>query len=143
MSASLRFSVGPKVFVAGWTILLAALVHIAWHVGRPRSMRLSLDWDFHWLLGLAAGLWMTWVFVRRFQSTKRRRALLAAGVLGLALGQLVQPSLEAILGDVSLAAVYPLVRWSLFAQFSAAWLAGCAVVLVVVSKGRNGGAEEP
>ena len=115
--------------VVGLAILLAVLVHVDWHLGRPQHMRLSLDWSFHWLLGLAAGASMAWIFARRFEPDASWRWLSLVGVLGLTLGQIVQPALEVVAYGVTFEQVYPQVRWHLFAAFAAAWVAGGAFVL--------------
>ena len=110
------------MFIAGWAILVAALVHIDWHFGRPQSMRLSMDWDSHWLLGLGAGVWLSHSFARRLGSGRGGLALVATGLLGFILRQIVQPGLEAITSRVTFATANPPVRWSIFVAFSVAWL---------------------
>ena len=115
---------------AGWAFLLAALVHLDWHLGRPLEMRLSLAWPLHWLTGLAAGAAMAWMFLKRFEPSAAWRRLVLVGVLGFVLGQFVEPALEVVAFGVTFEQVYPWVRWRLFFEFAAAWGAGCAAVLV-------------
>ena len=120
------------VRVVGWALLLALLVHLDWHLGRPQHMPPSLDWSFHWLLGLAAGASMAWIFVRRFEPGAVWRSLALVGALGLVLGQLVEPALEMVAFGVTFEQVYPAVRWHVFGAFAAAWVAGGVFVLGAV-----------
>ncbi len=119
------------VLVLVWAVILAVLVHVDWHVGRPGHMRLSLDWPFHWLLGLAAGAGMGWLFLRRRGHGGAERMLAFTGGLGLVLGQVVEPALEVVAYGETFEAVYPAVRWELFAAFAAAWVAGAALAVAV------------
>ncbi len=120
------------VRLVGWAFLLAILVHVDWHLGRPLEMRLSLAWRLHWLLGLIAGAAMAYLLARRVEPGPAWRRLALVGALGFVLGQLVQPALEVVAYGVSFGRVYPSVRWCLFAEFAVAWAAGSALVLGAV-----------
>lgn len=142
MSDGPRSRFRTAVFIAVFAVAVAVLIHLDWHVGRPRHMRYSLDWDFHWVLGLGAGIGMALIFVRRFGSGKAGPALLVTGMLGFLLGQIVQPALEAIGNSLAFGTVNPPVRWSVFAGFSIAWLAGSAVVLALALRRASAGRAE-
>lgn len=48
---------------------------------------------------------------------------------GFFVGQIIEPALEVLFYRESFAAVNPPVRWQLFGEFAAAWLAGGFAVL--------------
>ena len=118
------------IFVLVWAAVLAALVHVDWHVGRPADMPPSLGWPFHWLLGLATGIVMAWSFLRRRRSQTEGVDLSIALGLGLVLGQVVEPTLEVLIFQESFATVNPAVRWELFATFTLALMGGVAAAAV-------------
>ncbi len=93
-------------------------------------MRLSLAWRLHWLVGLVTGAAMAWLLARRFERQAAWRWLALVGALGFVLGQIVEPTLEVVAYGVTFEQVYPSVRWRLFAEFTAAWVAGSVLVLV-------------
>lgn len=88
----------------------------------------SLDWSMHWVLGLVTGIGMGWSFIRRYGASKAGVALAKAAGIGLLLGQLVEPALEALIFRESFEAVNPPIRWRLFVSFTVAWMGGVVAV---------------
>jgi hypothetical protein len=108
-------------------LLLAVAVHLDWHVGRAEHFRLSLGWPYHWLMGVPGVGLAAWYAARRWERLVVP-FLLNVGV-ALVLGQLIEPVLEALVYGDTLASVFPVDRWRIFVEFTAAGLLAGAAVL--------------
>jgi hypothetical protein len=109
-------------------LLLAALVHLDWHVARPTHHRLSLGWSQHWLLAIA-GFALAGVYIaRRWPKAPWKAAAVNVG-LALLVGHIIEPVLEAAYYGGELA--YPVgpERWSAFGAFVAAGLPALAAAV--------------
>ena len=123
-------------------IVLAVIVHLDWHLARSHHHRLSMEWQYHWVIGFFAFvlllLFCSWKWPEHFL-----RAALLNALVGLLLGQIVEPLSEAWGYHVSVADVFTLERWRVFFEFSLAGMIGslCGIALISnyrrVAKGRE------
>ena len=111
-------------YVSIWaTLLIAVIVHVDWHFGRGHDHHLSLSLRYHWMLGLVAFFLLALFCARKWP----RNAVVAAlvnGILGLFIGQIVEPLLEVVLYRVPVANGFTGERWAVFGQFGAAAVVG-------------------
>jgi len=115
-------------------LLLAAMVHVDWHVGRGVHHGMSLGWPCHWIVGAVSLAVVAWL-VLRWQH--RLRTLLAVLVTGLAAGQIVEPWLETLLFRLSWSEVMPAERWRIFLEFTVAGVLGVLLVPATVHVARR------
>ncbi|MCI0434511.1 MAG: hypothetical protein L0271_12855 [Gemmatimonadetes bacterium] len=113
----------------GLIALMAVVIHLDWHIGRELHHGLSFAWPYHWVLGLVSFAAVTWRIVRVEHRHAPVARLLTVLVGGLIAGQLVEPWLETVIYRETWAAVMPVERWRIFAEFTAAGAVGSAVVL--------------
>src|SRR5688572_3645513 len=111
-------------------LLIAAAVHLDWHLGRPEHMQHSLAWEHHWIFGLILGSCIACFLTWRRAAAPVSQFLLVA-LAGFVAGQILEPIGEVLIFDESLSFVYPVVRWVLFLEFAAAFLAGGMACLVL------------
>jgi hypothetical protein len=120
----------PIGFWIGWIVVVGVIVHLDWHLGRPHHIPLSLAFPHHWIVGLITGFALGSHATRSNPSHATRWFVLVGG-LGLVAGQVLEPIGEVLVyDDVTLASVYPDVRWRLFGQFAIAFVVGGAAVLI-------------
>ena len=94
-------------------LVLAATVHIDWHLARPAHHRLSLGWDQHWLFAaLAFGL-VGWIVARSWPAEAWRLGGLIA-TLGIMLAQVVEPMAEVALYQHRIGYPDEPARWTAF-----------------------------
>jgi hypothetical protein len=104
-------------------LFLAVLVHVDWHLGRAQHHRLSMGWEYHWVTGFVAFFLV--ILIVAWKSPEHLEFAAALNVvLGLFLGQIVEPLLEVLGYHVSLATALPPERWKVFFQFCLAGLVG-------------------
>ena len=115
-------------------LLLMVLVHVDWHLGRGHHHRMSGEWRYHWLLGLAAFFLLVIYVARKWPGNPLPVAILTAAV-GLFLGQIVEPLLEVVGYHFPIAIVLSPERWRVFFEFCAAGLAGFVLAALVVRRG--------
>ena len=89
-------------------VLLAAIIHTDYHLARPHHMRLSLDWDYHWLVALPVS------------------ALAAFGA------QVVEPVAEELFYNGRFGMEVTGFRWMVFAEFMAAGVVAFAATAAVL-----------
>lgn len=101
------------------SLLLAAGIHVDWHLARPHHHRWSLAWPYHWVFAGALCFVVGWWIARRWPAT---RWPVGAGtfLLAVILAQVVEPILEAAFYQHRLG--YPIEpeRWTVFVQCMAA-----------------------
>jgi hypothetical protein len=114
-------------------LVLAVLTHVDWHIARPHHLRLSLDWDYHWLLGVLVFGWAA-RYVRRRWPTQ----LWEASALNLALAalgaQIVEPVAEGLYYFHRWTPPTDPLRWTAFAQFFAAGLLAYLGVMAALER---------
>jgi len=101
-------------------IVLAVAIHVDWHVARPHHHRLSLDWDYHWLLGVAVFAAAAAYVVYRWPGElwEASAVNLVAGVVG---GILAIPAGTGLYYEHRLVAPTA-AEWDAFTQFATAGL---------------------
>jgi uncharacterized YccA/Bax inhibitor family protein len=104
-------------------LFLMVLVHVDWHLGRAHHHRLSMEWEYHWITGLVGFFLMVLIVARKRPENLALAAALNV-LLGLFLGQIVEPLLEVLGYRVSVATALPPERWMVFFQFCIAGLVG-------------------
>jgi hypothetical protein len=120
----------PIGFWIAWIIAIGVIVHLDWHLGRPHHIPLSLAFPHHWIVGLIIGFVLA-ANATRSNPTHAIGLFALVGGLGLFAGQVLEPIGEVLYYDgVTLANVYPYVRWRLFGQFAIAFVVGGASVLI-------------
>lgn len=106
------------------------MTHIDWHLGRPGHDHLSFQLSYHWLLALPAFLPLAWLAGTRSPNAAGRAGMRMI-LLGLLIGQGLEPLGEALLGE-GLEPFTNATRWRVFAEFLAAGLLTFFLGLMVV-----------
>jgi hypothetical protein len=109
-------------------LILATLVHVDWHVGRPVHHRLSLGWSTHWLFAIAFFAAAGWYIARRWSSTPWKAAAWNVGIALLA-GQVLEPALESLVYSGRFGYPVGQERWIVFAECAGAGLPALALVV--------------
>jgi hypothetical protein len=105
----------PRGPAAILSLVLAAAIHVDWHLARPHEHRLSLEWSNHWIATAAVFLIAGCVIARLWP--QHRWTLAAIAWLGAALvGQVVEPVLESVLYAGRLGYDVEPARWTAFWQ---------------------------
>lgn len=117
-----------RIGVAMLGLLLAAGIHVDWHLARPHHHRLSADWDGHWIFAIALFALVGCVVARTWPGERVR---VGAWVLGVAIvvAQVVVPLLEAAIYDRTLAYDVEPARWTAFFVCVGAGIPACALAL--------------
>jgi hypothetical protein len=101
-------------------VLLAAAIHIDWHLARPgHHAELSGHWPQHWLLGIPVFVLLA-LYESRRPSHQRWRSSTILILVGVFLGQVLEPLSELFGAPWSYA--FSSIRWQAFAEFMAAGL---------------------
>jgi len=131
----------PRVWLAA--IWIGVMIHLDWHLGRPGHDHRSFDFVYHWLLAIPAFAPIAWLVHRRWPG----RAYAAGAViilLGVLLGQGLEPLGEVIHFGAGAEPFTNRVRWRIFAEFLIAGVLVFLVVHAVVSRrGKAGEPKEP
>lgn len=110
----------PRIATVVLSLLLAAVLHLDWHLARPTHHRLSLGWPYHWVAtALLAGA-IAWLIARgwRHHAWQTGAFVFVAAVI---IAQGVEPLLEAAFYDHRLAYEVEPERWhTLFVTLMAA-----------------------
>ena len=99
---------------------LGLMVHLDWHLGRPGHDALSFHLPWHWLLAVPAFLPIAWLVKRQWPDAALKAGLVVV-LLGLLIGQVLEPLGESLLGAGTEPFTNPL-RWRAFAEFVGAGL---------------------
>jgi hypothetical protein len=119
-------------------VLIAVAIHLDFHMGRPHHWEGSLGWEYHWLFGLVSLFLFGWYVARKWP--ERPWLVLAVnGLLGLFVGQIIEPLGEVLFYRESLRNVYPPERWIVFGEFALAGLVGAVlgILLFLASRRRH------
>lgn len=112
-------------------LLLAAALHLDWHLARPQDSRLSLDWSYHWLAGVFTLAAAAWFVARKWPADSWAASALNL-TLAVTAAQLLEPLGQAILYGLPLSRVLSGARWTAFAEFMAAGLMSYLVVMAML-----------
>lgn len=110
---------------------IAILIHVDWHLGRPGHDHLSFGLPYHWLLGVATLGPVPWLVIRRWPTSFAQASAFMI-LVGVVLGQGVEPLGEVILYDVGLEPFTNRARWRIFAEFMAAAIPSYVVATALV-----------
>lgn len=100
---------------------VGTMIHLDWHLGRPGHDHRSFHLAYHWLLALPAFGPLAWLTLRRWPG-RPFRAMAGILVLGILLGQGLEPLGELIVSNGHSNAFASLVRWRIFGEFLGAGL---------------------
>jgi len=117
-----------RLLGAGLVLLIGAATHADYHLGRGHHHPLSLDWTYHWILGLALAALIVWIAARAWPASSAPAAVLVVGT-GLLMGQVVEPLVEGVFYDGRLTYRVDAERWRIFLEFLAASGVGLAAGL--------------
>ena len=109
-------------------LLLAAGIHVDWHLARPQHHRLSLDWSQHWLFAAALFAGIGCIIARRWPAERWRiggQVLLCAVLVA----QVVEPVLELVFYEGRLGYAVEPERWRVFWECLAAGVPAYAAAL--------------
>ena len=120
-------------------LLLAAAVHVDWHMARSHHHRLSLEWRHHWVFAALCFAAAAWYVARRWPG-ERWRAGAYNVALALVAAQVIEPLLEVAFYDHRFGVDIGPDRWRVFAECVAAGLPAFACVLYA-ARPRAGAAE--
>ena len=98
---------------------IGVLIHVDWHLGRPGHTRLSFGLPYHWLLAIAPFAPLPWVLARRWPTALARVSTFVI-VVGVLMGQGLEPLSEVIHSHGVAEPFTNPVRWRVFAEFMAA-----------------------
>ena len=122
-----------------WDVWLTALgvgamIHVDWHLGRPGHGSMSLGLSYHWLAAVPTVLLLVWL-ARARCAIAPTRAVTVVALLGLVLGQGLEPLGESVLfPEVGTAPLSNPVRWRVLGEFLTA---GVATYIVLALLGRR------
>ena len=109
--------------------LLAAAIHVDWHLARPgHHSELSGHWAQHWLLGIPVFALLALYEAHR-PSRDRWRNSAVLILVGVFLGQVLEPLSE--LWGAPWSYAFSAIRWAAFAEFMTAGLLTFLVVMAV------------
>ncbi len=131
----------PRLWLAA--LLLAVAIHLDWHLGRPgHHADLSFALPYHWLLALPvfAGLQ---AFVQRRWPSESTMALGLSVLLGVLLGQGVEPLLELLSSPGDPSPFRNAERWRVFLEFMLAGIATLVMVAVLNLRRRSARRQQP
>jgi hypothetical protein len=120
--------------------LIGALIHIDWHLGRPFHDHLSFGFRYHWLLAVLTFAPLAWLILHRWPSTFVPASIFTI-LVGVILGQGVEPLSETILFTRDWGPFSNSVRWRVFGEFIVAGVLTLAVtgtLLWLHSRARRG-----
>src|SRR5918997_775149 len=103
-------------------LLLAAGIHVDWHLARPLHHRLSLEWQHHWIFAVLLFGCVASLVALRWPPAEHRRMGVWVLALGLVLAQLVEPTLTLAYYEQRLAYEVEPERWRVFFECLAAGL---------------------
>jgi hypothetical protein len=109
----------PRMPAVVLSLLLAAALHVDWHVARPAHHRLSLDWPYHWIATALVFGAVAWLIARKWpRSMWQLGAVVFVGAVLIAQG--IEPMLEAAIYDHRFGYEGEPERWRVFFKTLAA-----------------------
>ena len=109
----------PRIPAVVLSLLLAAVVHVDWHLARPLHHRLSLALPYHWLI-TATAFGVAGCLIARFWPAHRWALGWVVFVGALVIAQGIEPMLEALIYDGRLGYEGEPERWAAFWRSTAA-----------------------
>jgi hypothetical protein len=106
-----------------WTaaLWLGVMIHVDWHLGRSGHDHRSFDLAYHWLVAIPTFAPVAWLVLRRWPASALRSGTVIL-VLGVIMGQGLEPVAEAILFQAGIDPFANHERWRVFFEFMAAGL---------------------
>ena len=109
----------PAVPAVLLSVMLAAVLHLDWHLARPAHHPFSLEWSGHWLA--TAGLFaITGCIIAQVWPHARWRLGAAVFLAAVILAQVVEPVLEVLFYEGRLGYAGEPARWAAFGRAMAA-----------------------
>ena len=128
----------PALWLAALWIGVA--IHVDWHLGRPgHHADLSFGLPFHWLLALPVFAGLPVLARRRWPSAPRTAGVVIV-LLGIVLGQGLEPLAEILTSPPGHAPFANTVRWQVFAEFLLAGIVTSGLAATLTHRPRGGGA---
>jgi len=118
-------------------LLLAAGIHVDWHLARPLHHRLSLDWEHHWVFAALLFACVASLVGLRWSPGERWRAgarVLLWGVIG---AQVIEPVLTVAYYEGRFAYEVEPERWRVFFECLATGIPAYAVTLWCVGRWKS------
>lgn len=109
----------PRLPALLLSVVLAALLHLDWHLARPAHHRLSLAWSEHWLATAACFAIAGWMIARTWPADRWRLGALVY-VSAVILAQGIEPVLEVLFYEGRLGYPNEPERWAAFGRTMAA-----------------------
>jgi hypothetical protein len=105
----------PRLPAVVLSLILAATLHVDWHLARPMHHRLSLDWPYHWLAtALVFGL-VGWFIARTWPASAWRLGAVAL-IAAVVLAQCIEPILEVAFYESRFGYASEPARWAAFGR---------------------------
>jgi hypothetical protein len=109
-------------------LVVAAVIHLDWHIARPTHHRLSLGWEHHWIFSALVFGAIGWLIARWWPERAMRAGATVFGV-GIVLAQVVEPVLEVAFYENRFGYPQEPGRWGVFAVCLASGLPAAAFTL--------------
>ncbi len=135
-------TVKNRPLVKSWVAWLLALwvalaIHVDWHLGRPgEHHNLSFHLPHHWIFGILVSAHLAWYISRRWGPGSFWRASVFIILVGILIGQGLEPLLEVFEGHMDWSPLTNLVRWHIFLSFVLAGTVTYFVVAWLIQKRR-------
>ena len=114
----------PLFWIAA--LWVGVMIHVDWHLGRPGHDHQSFDLSYHWLLALPTFIPVIWLVLRKWPTAAPSAGAVIL-LIGVLLGQGLEPLGETIHFDAGLEPFINPRRWRIFAEFLGAGVATIAV----------------
>lgn len=109
----------PRLPALTLSVLLAAALHIDWHLARPTHHRLSLGWPYHWLATALVFAVAGWIIARVWPGSRWRLGAVVF-IAAILLAQGLEPMLEALIYEGRFGYDVEPARWAAFGRAVAA-----------------------
>lgn len=126
-----RFGIAPPALV------LAAGLHVDWHLARPLHHRLSLGWQHHWIFAVLLFAAVASIVALRWPAADRWRASAWVLVLGLFGAQIAEPVLTLAFYEHRIAYEVEPERWPILFESLAAGVPTYMVTLWCIGRWRS------
>jgi hypothetical protein len=121
----------PTIWLAA--LWIGVMIHLDWHLGRSGHDHRSFDLTYHWLLALPTFVPVACLIVRTWPTSPATPAVLIT-LLGVVVGQGLEPLGEVIYFNAGVIPFTSTERWRIFAQFTAAGLTTLFATLLVIRR---------
>lgn len=98
---------------------LGVVIHLDWHLGRPGHHDLSFDLPYHWVLAIATFAPLAYLVMQRWP-TRFAHASIWVMLVGVFVGQGLEPLGEIIYSGGTAQPFRDAVRWRVFGEFMVA-----------------------